>query len=170
MSNYIIVTWPESQSLMDYDWFEDECMLINSEPLLEAYGGSAYFVPLHRYNEILREESGYVRITNKSGSSYIDLDLSAGLEVLAFDIKLKDKDRLVRSSDIEIEPHIYKTLTAIDSGYEYWNEEEDRVTLRTDEYGLNDSRFVSLIDIFKEIDSNTNIIGRHNLMYIFLNN
>ena len=170
MENYIVVTWPESQSLMDYDWFEEECNLINTEPLLSVYGGSAYFVPLNRYNEILKDENGYVRIMNKSESSYIDLDLSNGLEVLAFDIKLSEKDRLVRKHDTDIEAEIYRILTAINSGYEYFNEEEERVKLYASEHGLNDSRLIDFIAVVKEIDNDANIIGHHNLAYIFLNN
>lgn len=44
---YVIVTWPESQELMDEDWF-DECILINEEPLLNQVGSAAYFVPISR--------------------------------------------------------------------------------------------------------------------------
>lgn len=167
--NYIIVSWPESQSLMEYDWFENECILINTEPLLEAYGGSAYFVPLNRYNEVLRDENHFVRIVNKSSNSYIDLDLSRGLEVLAFNIKLTDKDRLIRKHNVEIDLQIFKILTAINSGYEYLDENEERVKLYATEHGLNDSRLIDFIAVVKEIN-NANIIGHHNLMYIFLDN
>lgn len=40
-----IVTWPDSQSLMDQPGFEDECILINDEYGLEKYGSSAYWAP-----------------------------------------------------------------------------------------------------------------------------
>jgi len=43
---YILVTWPESQELMDKDWF-DECVLANIED-----ESSAYFVPKSRINEL----------------------------------------------------------------------------------------------------------------------
>ena len=49
--DYVIVTWPDSQEIMDCDWFEEECVLINDEPLLSIYGGSAFFVPKERYAE-----------------------------------------------------------------------------------------------------------------------
>ena len=44
---YVIITWPESQELMDEEWF-DECVLINQEPLLDQVGSLAYFVPKSR--------------------------------------------------------------------------------------------------------------------------
>lgn len=47
---YVIVTWPESQGLMDKEWF-DECVLINEEPLLNQVGSSAYFVPKSRLTD-----------------------------------------------------------------------------------------------------------------------
>jgi len=48
---YVLVTWPESQMLMEYDWF-DQCILINDEKHLEIYGSSAYLVPEHLYVEL----------------------------------------------------------------------------------------------------------------------
>lgn len=48
---YIIVTFPESQELMDEEWFDDECILINEYPLLDQVGSSAYFVPIARLKE-----------------------------------------------------------------------------------------------------------------------
>lgn len=48
---YILITWPDSQDLMDYDWFE-ECILMNDNKHLEEIGSSAYFVPRERFNEL----------------------------------------------------------------------------------------------------------------------
>lgn len=45
---YVIITWPDSQELMDEEWFDDECVLINEDPLLSQVGSSAYFVPITR--------------------------------------------------------------------------------------------------------------------------
>ena len=45
---YVIITWPDSQELMDEKWF-NECVLINEEPLLSQVGSSAYFVPIARF-------------------------------------------------------------------------------------------------------------------------
>lgn len=39
-----IVAWPESQELMEKDWF-NECILINDDTGLDLYGSSAYIVP-----------------------------------------------------------------------------------------------------------------------------
>jgi len=50
--NYVLVTWPESQLLMNRFWFS-ECVLLNDETHLDAYGSSAYFVPVLRYKELV---------------------------------------------------------------------------------------------------------------------
>lgn len=47
---YVLVTWPESQALMDQDWF-NECILMNDENHLEEIGSSAYFVPKERMDK-----------------------------------------------------------------------------------------------------------------------
>ena len=49
---YIIVVWPESQMLMEQDWFQDECHLINDDKGIERYGSSAYFVPEDRIKSL----------------------------------------------------------------------------------------------------------------------
>ena len=46
---YILVQWPESQELMEEEWF-NECFLAN--PINEEQdwvGSSAYFVPTEKY-------------------------------------------------------------------------------------------------------------------------
>lgn len=48
MEKYILVTWPESQMLMEQDWF-DECILMNDVNHLDDVGSSAYFVPEERF-------------------------------------------------------------------------------------------------------------------------
>jgi hypothetical protein len=49
---YKLITWPESQILMEMDWF-DECILMNDENHLDEMGSSAYFVPIDRYFAML---------------------------------------------------------------------------------------------------------------------
>lgn len=41
---FIVVTWPDSQNLMEYEGFEENCHLIDDESGLDQYGSSAYFV------------------------------------------------------------------------------------------------------------------------------
>ena len=41
---FTVVTWPESQVLMELEGFEDNAILINDEPFLTEYGNSAYLV------------------------------------------------------------------------------------------------------------------------------
>lgn len=41
---FIVITWPESQVLMEYDGFRDNSVLINDGKLLVEYGSSAYMV------------------------------------------------------------------------------------------------------------------------------
>lgn len=56
MDKYVLVTWPESQELMEEDWF-DECILMNDLDRLNDIGSSAYFVPEERYNEYLNRKN-----------------------------------------------------------------------------------------------------------------
>jgi hypothetical protein len=51
MEKFVLVTWPESQKLMEQEWF-DECILMNDENHLDGVGSSAYFVPEERYQEL----------------------------------------------------------------------------------------------------------------------
>ena len=51
MEKYILITWPESQMLMEQEWF-DKCILMNDENHLENIGSSAYFVPIDRMQEL----------------------------------------------------------------------------------------------------------------------
>jgi hypothetical protein len=44
---YVLIRWPESQLLMDEDWFDKECHLADLERDPEV-GNSAYFVPMKR--------------------------------------------------------------------------------------------------------------------------
>jgi hypothetical protein len=45
---YELIQWPESQILMDYPWFDEECSLADCE----KFGSSAYFVPENRIDEL----------------------------------------------------------------------------------------------------------------------
>lgn len=49
---YVLVQWPESQVLMDYEWFDNETSLAD----FEKFGSSAYFVPMKRYLDLMKEE------------------------------------------------------------------------------------------------------------------
>jgi hypothetical protein len=49
---YVVVTWPASQELMDKEWFEEECHLINDEGGLFEFGSCAFFVPESRLASI----------------------------------------------------------------------------------------------------------------------
>jgi hypothetical protein len=51
VTTYVLISWPESQILMEYDWF-NECILMNDENYLESIGSSAYFVPFERWKEL----------------------------------------------------------------------------------------------------------------------
>lgn len=44
--SYILVQWPESQQLMEEDWFQEEAILALGNE--EKTGSSAYFIPLKR--------------------------------------------------------------------------------------------------------------------------
>lgn len=51
MDEYVVITWPESQDLMDKDWF-NECELINTSHGQQKYGSSAYLIPKERLIEL----------------------------------------------------------------------------------------------------------------------
>lgn len=44
LMDYEVVTWPESQDLMEKEGFRKHCELINSEKGIDMYGSSAYLV------------------------------------------------------------------------------------------------------------------------------
>lgn len=46
--DYVLVQWPFSQVLMDYDWFDNETSLAS----FEKFGSSAYFIPKKRWLEL----------------------------------------------------------------------------------------------------------------------
>ena len=48
---YKVVTWPDSQELMEHPRF-NECLLINDGVGLDTYGPSAYMVPIGLYLEL----------------------------------------------------------------------------------------------------------------------
>lgn len=45
---YVLVQWPETQVLMDYDWFDEEACLAD----FDKFGSSAYFIPQTRWIEL----------------------------------------------------------------------------------------------------------------------
>lgn len=47
-TKYILIQWPESQDVMEQEWFENECSLADNE----LFGDAAYFVPEKRYNQM----------------------------------------------------------------------------------------------------------------------
>jgi len=56
--DYIIVTWPEVQDIMEEDWFRGECFLANpTNPEQDWVGDSAYFVPKRKYYLFLKVQS-----------------------------------------------------------------------------------------------------------------
>jgi len=63
MDKYIIITWPESQNLIDFEGFEENCCLINdsiiefNNSFLYRYGSSAYFVNEKWFNENIKQEN-----------------------------------------------------------------------------------------------------------------
>lgn len=44
MEKYIVVQWPDIQTYMDKEGFEDNAHLINDEKGIEMFGSSAYFI------------------------------------------------------------------------------------------------------------------------------
>lgn len=52
MTRYIIVEWPYSQELMDYEDFDEHACLINDDSWVEQYGNASYFVEEEWLNQI----------------------------------------------------------------------------------------------------------------------
>jgi hypothetical protein len=48
LDEYVIIQWPEIQNLMDYSWFRQECLLLNSDEQLKKFSSPAYLVPKKR--------------------------------------------------------------------------------------------------------------------------
>jgi hypothetical protein len=82
MDAYVLVLWPESQMLMEEDWFYDEAILSNGD----EHGSSAYFIPesriinkdyiltkseeLAKQLESTPEEDAYITSEWESGTSF----------------------------------------------------------------------------------------------------
>ena len=50
---YVLVQWPETQVLMDYDWFDTEASLAD----FHKFGSSAYFIPQKRWLETFNSKN-----------------------------------------------------------------------------------------------------------------
>lgn len=48
---YVVITWPESQKLIELEDFKDHSYLINSEEGIDTFGYSAYFVEKDWYDD-----------------------------------------------------------------------------------------------------------------------
>ena len=44
MAKYVVISWPDSQDLMDKEGFRENSYLVNDEQGIEDFGSSAYFV------------------------------------------------------------------------------------------------------------------------------
>lgn len=47
---YVLIQWPETQVLMDEEWFDEEACLAN----FDKFGSSAYFIPQKRWLELFK--------------------------------------------------------------------------------------------------------------------
>lgn len=73
----IIICWPESQELMEFDGFRENCSLINGERGLDVYGSSAYLVDKDWYDEWANApiiEDDDIDIDNDNENEYDDND------------------------------------------------------------------------------------------------
>ena len=64
MGKYVVVTWPESQDLMDKEGFFENSYLVNDERGIEDFGSSAYFVDEDWLDEV--EDNPYVTETGSN--------------------------------------------------------------------------------------------------------
>lgn len=49
---YKIITWPESQDLMELPGFEENCCLINDDCFIDLYGSGSYFVNVNWLKDV----------------------------------------------------------------------------------------------------------------------
>ena len=54
-TEYVLVTWPESQDYMDEPWFDTEAFLANNDRVIQDVGCSAYFIPSDRIKTLKDE-------------------------------------------------------------------------------------------------------------------
>lgn len=67
-SHYVLVRWPESQLLMDEDWFDSECHLADMNRDMTV-GNSAYFIPYSRIKFLedeLNKVEKYIKDKNEN--------------------------------------------------------------------------------------------------------
>lgn len=53
---FVVIQWPDSQELMDLDGFNENCHLIDFDPLYSEYGDSAFFVRKSWLEEVCKDE------------------------------------------------------------------------------------------------------------------
>lgn len=52
MSKYVVVSWPDSQNLMEREGFRENSYLVNDDKGIEDFGSSAYFVDEDWLNDL----------------------------------------------------------------------------------------------------------------------
>lgn len=63
---YILVQWPYSQELMDYEWFNEEVSLADCDD----FGSAAYFIPLNRWQEFQEDRKNENDLNGLENQSY----------------------------------------------------------------------------------------------------
>jgi len=65
---YVLVKWPETQELMDLDWFDKETSLAD----FSKFGSSAYFIPQLRWLEVQedRKNESDLNALESAGTEY----------------------------------------------------------------------------------------------------
>jgi len=56
-STFVVIEWPAIQELMGEKGFRQNSILINSDPLLEEFGSSAYLVRLGWLSKLIKKEA-----------------------------------------------------------------------------------------------------------------
>lgn len=98
MEKYIVVQWPDIQTYMDKEGFEDNAHLINDERGIELFGSSAYFIneewadKVDMQDTLWREISAALDDTSENKHRVVDIKVSTPQ-----DQGLSDNDKLVIS-------------------------------------------------------------------------
>ena len=81
----IIICWPESQELMGFDGFRENCSLINGEKGLDTYGSSAYLVDKNWYDE-------HTNVHDENEDCNDDCELQIAYDTELIELGLLDED------------------------------------------------------------------------------
>ena len=89
---YVLVQWPETQELMDEEWFDKEASLAD----FDKFGNSAYFIPQKRW----LNHNKYIEIileTDKLSEESLIVEL---LDFMETELRILEGDNILQQSQL----------------------------------------------------------------------